>query len=139
MHDKVSLPDGFHDLGEKPMEIKMEKMSSGSSEIYYPSLFFRGKDKLKDLPKSGTAIIHFKKVMERVETVDRDGKKDSSYCVELEIHGIKPDGASKEISTAEEESSDEDAIEIGLSAAVGKSKDEYEDSETETETEETEY
>jgi len=135
MKDKVSLPDGFHDLGEKPMEMKIEKMSSGSSEVYYPSLFFRGKDKLKDLPKSGTAIIHFKKVMERVETVDRDGKKDSSYCVELEIHGIKPDGSSKEISTDEKETSDEDAIEMGLAAAGGES----EDSETETETEETEY
>jgi hypothetical protein len=135
MSKKVSLPEGFHDLGEvvdntpkstmDGVEISIEKEDEKDDEemAYYPTLYFRGKEKLKGLPKSGTATIHFKKVMERNETVEVDGKTTKSYCVELEIHGIKPEGSSEEIKT-EEEMSSEDAIDAGLDAA-------NEDSETE--------
>lgn len=131
---EVPLPEGFHDLGEKPMSLEIKSEPVSKSEVYYPSLFFRGKDKLKNLPKSGTATIHFKKVMERTETIERDGKSENSYCVELEIHGIKPEGSTEEIPTEEEEMSNDDAIEKGLAAASG----EYEETETETEEEESE-
>lgn len=129
------LPDGFYDLGEKSSKLNVitvddSKMEDG--EVFYPSLYFRGKQKLKGLPKSGTATIHFKKVMERSETVTRDGETESCYCVELEIHGIKPEAADEEISTGQE-MSDEDAIEEGLEAA---SEPESESEETETEEEE---
>ena len=129
---EVSLPEGFHDLGEKPMSLEITSEPASKAEVCYPSLFFRGKDKLKGLPKSGTAIIHFKKVVERTETIERDGKSESSYCVELEIHGIKPEGSTEEIPTGDEEMSNDDAIEKGLAAASR----EYDETETETEEEE---
>jgi len=116
MATKVSLPEGFHDLGEDYKKIE-EPMISEASDCHYPSLYFSGKEVLKGLPDSGTAVIHFKKVMEREEEVSRNGEKKKNYSVELQIHGIKP-MKGEEISEVEsEEPSDEDAIEQGLEAA----------------------
>jgi hypothetical protein len=129
---KANLPEGFHDLGEeiKPIEIKMGS-DFESSSVHYPSLYFENAEALSKLPKEGTATIHFKKIMEKKETTMRDGKEMKRHCVELQINGIKPEGASEMTSTAEkEEEDDEDAIEIGLKAAAGETE------ETETETEE---
>lgn len=118
---KVSLPEGFVDLGEemKPMtSIEIERESS----VHYPSLYFDNAKELMDFPKEGTAVIHFKKVMEKKETIMRDGEEKKRYCVELEIHGIKSNGKSK-MEPMEEEEDDEDAIEKGLKEA--ESEDEY--------------
>ena len=125
---KANLPEGFHDLGEemKPIEIKMGE-NSESSSIHYPSLYFENAEALSKLPQEGTAVIHFKKIMEKKETVMRDGKEIKRHCVELQINGIKPEGASKMEDTGEKETSAEDAIEIGLAAAEGESEEMEED------------
>ena len=119
----VKLPEGFHDLGEKMkhhgmMENEVEEaVEEAAEEVHYPSLFFScAPEGLKSLPEEGTATIHFKKVMERTEKSERDGKSTTNYCLELEIHGIKPSGKS-EIDTKEIEPNDDDAIEKGLAAA----------------------
>ena len=82
-----------------------------------------------DFPKEGTAVIHFKKVMEKKEIIMRDGEEKKCYCVELEIHGIKSNGKSKMEPMMEEEEDDEDAIEKGLKEAEGEeeNEEEYED------------
>ena len=67
--------------------------------------------------------------MEKKETVMRDGKEIKRHCVELQINGIKPDGASEMTSTAEKEEDDEDAIEMGLRAAEGESEENEEEDE----------
>lgn len=120
---KASLPEGFHDLGEeiKPMKIEM---GGEESPVHYPSLYFENAEALAKLPKEGTATIHFKKIMEKKETVMRDGKEIKRHCVELQINGIKPEGATEMTSTAEKEEDDEDAIEMGLKAAAGESEEE---------------
>lgn len=125
---KANLPEGFHDLGEelKPIEIKMGE-SDKESSVHYPSLYFENAEALSKLPKEGTAVIHFKKVMEKKETTMRDGKEIKRHCVELQINGIKPEGDSKMEDTAEKEEDDEDAIEMGLKAAEGSSENEEED------------
>ena len=128
---KANLPEGFHDLGEeiKPIEIKMGG-DDESPSVHYPSLYFENAEALSKLPKEGTAVIHFKKIMEKKETVMRDGKEIKRHCVELQINGIKPEGASEMTSTAEvEEEDDEDAIEMGLKAAEGKSEENEEEDE----------
>lgn len=122
----VKLPEGFHDLGEKieplgmmetEMEVEEPEKEEIEEEVHYPSLFFAfAPEGLKDLPQVGTATIHFKKVMERTTKEERDGKNVTNYCLELEIHGIKPSGKS-EIDTKEIEPDDDDAIEKGLAAA----------------------
>jgi hypothetical protein len=126
---KVSLPEGFVDLGEemKPamaIEIEREPVS-----VHYPSLYFSDAKELMDFPNEGTAVIHFKKVMEKKETMMRDGEEKKRYCVELEIHGIKSNGKSKMEPMMEEEEDDEDAIEKGLKEAEGEeeNEEEYED------------
>jgi hypothetical protein len=126
-HDSINLPKGFHDLGE---EIKarteiaaLEK--EADSKVHYPSLWFHNKAELKDLPKEGTAVIHYKKIMEREETITINGKKEQRYTTELQIHGIKSTGAGESAPEEAEESEeyeknepdDEDAIEKGLEAA----------------------
>jgi hypothetical protein len=120
MHDeKANLPEGFVDLGEEiknPVEMSAIKEEL-DSKVHYPSLWFHNNEALKDLPKEGTAIIHFKKIMEREEKVTENGKTTNRYTTELQIHGIKPDGESKYSSTSSEEPSDDDAIEKGLEAA----------------------
>lgn len=126
---KVSLPEGFVDLGEKmkPMTAIDIESESEPVSIHYPSLYFSNAKELMDFPNEGTAVIHFKKVMERKETVIRNGEEKKCYCVELEIHGIKSNGKSK-MESMEEEEDDEDAIEKGLKEAEGEEKDEeYED------------
>jgi hypothetical protein len=121
---KANLPEDFHDLGEeiKPMKIEMQKDSESS--VHYPSLYFENAEALSKLPKEGTAMIHFKKIMEKQETVMRDGKETKRHCVEIQINGIKPEGETKMTSTAEKENDDDGAIEMGLKAAEGTEEDE---------------
>lgn len=131
MSEKYDLPEGFVDLCEEVkmpmMAMKKEDKSSDESteekEYYYPSLYFRNKTALKDLPKEGTAIIHFKKLMEREEKVTTDGKTSVNYTTELEIHGIKPDENSEYSTPSTEEPDDEDAIEMGLESASETEED----------------
>ena len=121
----VTLPDGFHDLGEKiippsPIESaeKNEETQAAEENIHYPSLYFdNAPADLEGLPKEGTAVIHYRKVMEKTEKTERDGKTIKRYCLELEIHGIKPSGEDATYETKEIEPDDEDAIEQGLEAA----------------------
>jgi hypothetical protein len=115
---KAELPEGFIDLGEEiasmggtSIEIEMPK-----EEYHYPSLYFDNAEELSKLPKEGTAVIHFKKVMEKKETMMRDGKETKRHCVELQICGIKPSSVSEtEMETKEYD--DEDEIESGLNEA----------------------
>lgn len=125
---KTDLPEGFIDLGE-PMETMGAEIITEmpKKEYHYPSLYFENAEELSKLPKEGTAMIHFKKVMEKKETMMRDGKETKRHCVELQICGIKPDKASKvEEEYKEEKEDDEDAIEMGLKAAEGEMEDEEE-------------
>jgi hypothetical protein len=125
---KADLPEGFIDLGEKvqSMEMKPAMEVKESESIHYPSLYFDNAEGLSKLPKEGTAMIHFKKVMEKKETMMRDGKEEKRHCVELCICGIKPESVSETTSINEEEEDDEDAIEMGLKAA-SESEDETEE------------
>jgi len=114
--EKAELPEGFIDLGEEipsmggtSIEIEMPK-----EEYHYPSLYFDNADELSKLPKEGTAVIHFKKVMEKKEVTMRDGEEKKRHCVELQICGIKPSSVSE---TETEEYDDEDEIENGLNEA----------------------
>lgn len=115
--EKYDLPSGFEDLGEPVKPISME-MDMPKSEYHYPSLYFENAEALKGLPKEGTAMIYFKKVMEKNETMMRDGKTEKRHCVELCICGIKPEDSEYE----EDEMDDEDAIENGLEEAESKPK-----------------
>jgi len=114
---KVNVPEGFTDLGESLEIPKMNDMEESEGEVnrvHYPSLYFDNAEALKGLPKEGTAIIHFKKVMEKTTTTDINGKTETRHCVELQINGIKA-GESTEAEASEPD--DEDAIEKGLEAA----------------------
>lgn len=121
----VTLPDGFHDLGEKIIPhpliesaMKAEETEKAEENIHYPSLYFdNAPEGLEGMPKEGTAVIHYKKLMEKKEKVERDGKTITRYCIELEIHGIKPSDESPTYETKEIEPDDDDAIEKGLEAA----------------------
>ena len=127
---KADLPERFIDLGEKvqSMEMKPAMEVKESESIHYPSLYFDNAEGLSKLPKEGTAMIHFKKVMEKKETMMRDGKEVKRHCVELCICGIKPESVSETTSINEEEEDDEDAIEKGLKEAEGEeNEEEYED------------
>jgi hypothetical protein len=117
----IKLPEGFHDLGEemKPIDLQIVKEEQ-ESRVHYPSLWFHDAKGLKDLPKEGTAIIHYRKVMEREENVVENGKESHRYTVELQIHGIKP-GEATESEEESNEPNDEDAIEKGLQAASSNS------------------
>ena len=122
---KIKIPEGFHDLGEE-VKLTAIDLSSNSKEesdsYHYPCLYFSSKDSLKDFPENGTATIHYKKVMEREETVTRDGEKKKNYTVELQIHGIKAGEATESEAVEADEPSDEDAIEKGLEAASDSTK-----------------
>jgi hypothetical protein len=118
--EKYDLPSGFEDLGEAVKPISMD-MEMPKNEYHYPSLYFENAEALKGLPKEGAAMIYFKKVMEKEETMIRDGKTEKRHCVELCICGIKPEG-SEESGEMEEEMDDEDAIENGLEEAEEKPK-----------------
>jgi hypothetical protein len=127
---KVSLPEGFVDLGEEMKPAMAIEIEREPSSVHYPSLYFSNAKELMDFPKEGTAVIHFKKVMEKKETIMRDGEEKKCYCVELEIHGIKSNGKSKMEPMMEKEEDDEDAIEKGLKEAEGEeeeTEEEYED------------
>ena len=119
--EKQQIPDGFTDLGEemKPLLGELQEDSTETKSIYYPCLHFSGKDGLKNLPESGTALIHFKKVLERETTTTNNGEKKTQYSVELEIHGIKPvNGEESEAKDGmKSPKDDEDAIDKGLEAA----------------------
>lgn len=126
---KVNLPEGFVDLGEEMKPMTAIEIEREPASVHYPSLYFSNAKELMDFPKEGTAIIHFKKVMEKKETVIRDGEEKKCYCVELEIHGIKSNGKSKMEPMMDEEEDDEDAIEMGLKAAEGNSEENEEEDE----------
>jgi hypothetical protein len=115
------LPDGFHNLGEdlsQKGQGHIEKVEEeAETHIHYPSLWFHNKAELKHLPKEGTAIIHYKKVMEREEKITINGKQENRYTTELQIHGIKAGEATESAKEESEGPSDEDAIDIGLEAA----------------------
>jgi len=115
---KESLPDGFIDLSEKLKQPEVAvidvESSDGGEGYHYPSLYFDNVKGLEKLPKEGTAIIKYKKVSERSEKIERDGKTEKRHSVELCICGIKPDGESSE---PEEKEDDDDAIERGLEEA----------------------
>jgi hypothetical protein len=140
MSEKYDLPEGFFDLGEKivshPLIEAAEKTfekQEAQENIHYPSLYFSNAPTgMSKLQKEGTAVIHYKKVMEREEKVERDGKTITNYCVELEIHGIKPSGEDATYETKAIEPDDEDAIEEGLMEA-SKEISTDEDSEEEME------
>jgi hypothetical protein len=115
---KIKIPEGFTDLGEKlgmPEPYEMEDDESEQEErVHYPSLYFENAEALKDFPKEGTAVIHFKKVMEKTTTSEINGKSETRHCVELQINGIK---AGESTESEESEPDDEDAIEKGLEKA----------------------
>jgi hypothetical protein len=119
---KADLPEGFIDLGEKvqSMEMKPAMEVKESESIHYPSLYFDNAEGLSKLPKEGTAVIHFKKVMEKKETMMRDGKEVKRHCVELCICGIKSNGSSE--MDMEDEMDDEEAIDSGLEEAESEKK-----------------
>jgi hypothetical protein len=119
---KINLPEGFHDLGEnlsmKGSDHIAKVEEEADTHIHYPTLWFHNKNELKDIPKEGTAVIHYKKVMEREETITINGKTETRYTTELQIHGIKPEeGEEYTEKSSEEEPSNEDAIDKGLEAA----------------------
>lgn len=113
---KVSLPEGFVDLGEEMKPAMAIEIEHEPSSVHYPSLYFSNAKELMDFPKEGTAVIHFKKVMEKKETIMRDGKETKRHCVELQICGIKPSSVS-ESEMESEDYDDEDEIENGLNEA----------------------
>jgi hypothetical protein len=116
--EKVDLPEGFVDLGEEIPDMGMTEIEieMPKKEYHYPSLYFDNAEELSKLPKEGTAVIHFKKVMEKKETMMRDGKETKRHCVELQICGIKPSSVS-ESEMESEDYDDEDEIESGLNEA----------------------
>lgn len=126
---KINLPSGFVDLGEPMKAIEVDVSPSKEMQDYhYPSLYFDNAEGLEKLPKEGTATVYFKKVMERKETVTRNGKTEKRHMVELCIFGIKPEGNS-EMEDMKEEDDDEDAIEMGLKAAEEGNNNEMEEEE----------
>jgi hypothetical protein len=135
--EKTKLKSGFIDLSEeiKPMigmsisEPEMEA-EEDDKEYSYPSLYFNNVKGLEKLKKEGMAIIHYKKVMERNENIMRNGKNEKRHSVELCICGIKPECCEEMPESKMEEEDDEDAIEMGLKKAEGKSEEteeEYKD------------
>jgi len=123
---KANIPEGFTDLSEKPEHYEstaMEDVQQDQKErVHYPSLYFQNAEALKSLPKEGTAVIHFKKVMEKTTTCEINGKSETKHCVELQINGIKA-GEANESSNESNKPDDDDAIEKGLEAASQSSTD----------------
>jgi hypothetical protein len=121
----ITLPEGFHDLGEKIVKHplvesaqKAEEKQNAQDNIYYPSLYFdNAPSELEKLPKEGTAIIHYRKVVEKTEKTESEGKSIKRYCIELEIHGIKPSSEDATYEAKQIDPDDEDAIEKGLEEA----------------------
>jgi len=123
---KANIPEGFTDLSEKPSTYESIAMDVGEPDqvdrVHYPSLYFDNAEALKSLPKEGTAVIHFKKVMEKTITQEINGKSETKHCVELQINGIKA-GEANESSNESNKPDDDDAIEKGLEAASQSSTD----------------
>jgi hypothetical protein len=122
---KANIPEGFTDLSEKPetYELGTDAAEQEQGErVHYPSLYFQNAEALKNLPKEGTATIHFKKVMEKTTTCEINGKSETKHCVELQINGIKA-GEANESSNESNEPDDDDAIEKGLEAASQSTTD----------------
>lgn len=126
---KMELPDGFIDLGEKISSSDLRPMEVKDISYHYPSLYFADAKGMESLPESGTATIHFKKVMERKETVSTENGTEKRYSVELQICGIKPDEDSVVL---EDKEDPEDVFERELS----KYESEEEEGEEEDEEEE---
>jgi hypothetical protein len=114
----------YIDLGESLKPLEMTFSDPIAEKVHYPTLYFSGKNELKALPQNGEATIYYKKVMERTEKITRDGKTETRYVVELEIHGIEPEKADE---MENEATSDEDAIEEGLEEASNETEEEEED------------
>lgn len=122
---KANIPEGFTDLSEKleTYELGTDAAEHEQEErVHYPSLYFQNAEALKSLPKEGTAVIHFKKVMEKTTTCEINGKSETKHCVELQINGIKA-GEANESSNESNKPDDDDAIEKGLEAASQSSTD----------------
>jgi hypothetical protein len=138
---KQNVPEGFIDLGEKlempesPEIESAEHEQEETEKVHYPSLYFDNAEDLKSLPKEGTAVIHFKKVMEKTTTTEINGKSETRHCVELQIHGIKAGEDTESTESTESEPDDEDAIEKGLEAASSEVSTEPKTEESEEETE----
>jgi hypothetical protein len=122
-HEKNKMMSGeYHDLGEEiknPVEIAALNEES-DTKVHYPSLWFHNKSELKDLPSEGTAMIKYKKIMEREENVTINGKSEHRYTTELEIRGIRSCEHEEEMENGGKMKSpkdDEDAIDKGLEAA----------------------
>jgi len=116
------MSDEYHDLGEKiknPVEIEALN-EEADTKVHYPSLWFHNKSELKDLPSEGTAMIKYKKIMEREENVTVNGKSEHRYTTELEIRAIRScedDGEMEKSGKMKSPKDDEDAIDKGLEAA----------------------
>ena len=124
--EKEETPAGFIDLGEDYEKrfggilgaTQSESEKEEKPKVYYPELRFEV-ESLRDLPKEGTAIIHYRKTLERDEKTTSGDKEESRYVCEIEVHSIKPE-KSKDADGIEEPASEMDsndeAIEKGLEA-----------------------
>ena len=83
---KVNLPEGFVDLGEEMKPMTAIEIEREPASVHYPSLYFSDAKELMDFPNEGTAVIHFKKVMEKKETVIRNGEEKKCYCESDSLH-----------------------------------------------------
>jgi hypothetical protein len=125
--EKMELPEGFIDLGEgsKTSSGMLDiVMASNDSGYHYPSLYFSNAEGLKGMPKEGTAMIKYKKVMEKTEETTLNGKTEKRHCVELCICGIKPEGLDE---MKEEREDPEDAIDKGLEEAEQETEENEEE------------
>ncbi len=53
---KVSLPEGFVDLGEEMKPMTAIEIEREPASVHYPSLYFSNAKELMDFPKEGTAL-----------------------------------------------------------------------------------
>ena len=123
----MELPEGFIDLGEgsKSSSGMLDiVMASNDSGYHYPSLYFSNAEGLQGMPKEGTAMIKYKKVMEKTEETTLNGKTEKRHCVELCICGIKPEDSDE---MQEEKEDPEDAIDKGLEEAEQETEENEEE------------
>jgi hypothetical protein len=133
--ENQEVPEGFTHLGEDMKRMHgMHAVDASAAahknhedpKVYYPELHFEGEHAehlIKNLPKHGTAHIHFKKVSESTHHESRHGKNQTRHRVGIQIHGIKPVESTNTDSkrhTAPKENP-EDSIEKGLEAAEAES------------------
>ena len=125
--EKMQLPDGFIDLGESakmPESSIVDIIAPMDGGYHYPSLYFTDASGLKGMPKEGTAVIKYKKIMEKTEETTINGKTQKRHCVELCICGIKPE-ESDEVEPEKEDP--EDAIDKGLEEAEEETEENEEE------------